>query len=83
MGPQDAVELRFSSGAHSLAGTIIELARPVAAALIMTGSGPLDRNANMKRQSLGVSEHLDEHLADVGVATFCYDKRGVGASQGD
>lgn len=54
-----------------------------AAAVILTGSGPLDRNANMKRQPLNVSLHLAEALGEAGVASLRFDKRGVGASDGD
>lgn len=52
-----------------------------AAAVIIPGSGPTDRNGD---SPLGVSAAsyrlLAEALADQGIATIRYDKRGVGAS---
>lgn len=52
-----------------------------AAAVIIAGSGPTDRNGN---SPMGVSANsyrlLAEGLAEHGVATVRYDKRGIGAS---
>lgn len=56
---------------------------PHPAALIIAGSGPLDRNGDVRRLHLGVSRRLAQLLADAGWATLRYDKRGVGASGGD
>jgi alpha/beta superfamily hydrolase len=55
---------------------------PHPAALILPGSGPLDRDANRRGMRLGLSRDLAGALADRGVASLRYDKRGVGASQG-
>jgi uncharacterized protein len=55
----------------------------VPAALLISGSGPLDRDSNMPRQVLNVSSALAVTLAGHGVASLRYDKRGVGASGGD
>jgi uncharacterized protein len=55
----------------------------VPAALLLSGSGPLDRDSNMPRQVLDVSLALAAALARHGVASLRYDKRGVGASGGD
>ncbi len=64
------------------------LARPeangdAAAALILNGSGPLDRDSNVKRQRLGVASAIAVALAARGVASLRIDKRGVGESGGD
>ena len=64
------------------------LARPPApgrapAALLLNGSGPLDRDSNVKRQRLGVAPALAGALAARGVASLRLDKRGVGESGGD
>ncbi|HEX5534180.1 MAG TPA: alpha/beta fold hydrolase [Actinomycetales bacterium] len=56
---------------------------PFPAALILPGSGPIDRNADMKRMPLRISHDLADALAKDGVASLRYDKRGVGASEGD
>jgi uncharacterized protein len=53
------------------------------AALILSGSGPLDRDSNMKGQVLDVGRALADALAAAGVASLRYDKRGVGESGGD
>ncbi|GII16583.1 hypothetical protein Ppa05_33090 [Planomonospora parontospora subsp. antibiotica] len=55
---------------------------PYPVALIITGSGPLDRDANHPRMPLGISRDLAHALARAGVASFRYDKRGAGESQG-
>ncbi|GAT70735.1 alpha/beta hydrolase [Planomonospora sphaerica] len=66
-----------STGAVSGAGR-----EPYPVALIITGSGPLDRDANHPRMPLGISRDLAHALARAGVASFRYDKRGAGESQG-
>lgn len=51
-------------------------------ALLISGSGPTDRdgnNATMKNNSL---KFLAEALAKNGIASLRYDKRGIGASKG-
>ena len=55
---------------------------PYPAALLLPGSGPIDRDADLPRMPLGVSRDLARALAERGVATLRYDKRGVGASDG-
>ena len=55
----------------------------VPAALILSGSGPLDRNSNMAGQALNVANALTDVLTEQGIATLRYDKRGVGGSEGD
>lgn len=51
-------------------------------ALILPGSGEVDRNADHRRIPLGVSRDLAHALARAGIRTLRYDKRGVGASGG-
>jgi pimeloyl-ACP methyl ester carboxylesterase len=55
----------------------------VSAALILSGSGPLDRDSNMPRQKLDIANALASTLAAHGIASLRYDKRGVGESGGD
>lgn len=78
-------DLTFTSGGHQLTGTLTTPATPGPhpAAVLVSGSGPIDRDSNMKRQRLGVMRDIAEHLARAGIASFRYDKRGVGASDGD
>ena len=68
----------------ALAGTVAEgVAAPRAVALILPGSGPVDRDADHPAIPLGVSRDLAHALARLGVRSFRYDKRGVGGSGGD
>lgn len=54
-----------------------------AAILMLHGSGPLDRNENMKGQALNIFNTLADELGRAGFASLRYDKRGCGASEGD
>ncbi|MGH9419705.1 MAG: alpha/beta hydrolase, partial [Thermoanaerobaculia bacterium] len=59
-----------------------EQSKPMPVVLILSGSGPTDRNGNSpvfpgKNNSL---QMLAEGLADNGIASLRYDKRGVGES---
>jgi uncharacterized protein len=56
---------------------------PAPAALLVNGSGPLDRDSNMPGQTLNVANALASALAAHGVGSLRYDKRGVGRSGGD
>jgi pimeloyl-ACP methyl ester carboxylesterase len=69
----------------TLAGTLAlpQAPGPVPAALLLPGSGPLDRDGNIKRMPIDVSRRLAATLAEHGWASYRYDKRGVGASAGD
>lgn len=73
------------AGDATLAGTLTTPGGvgPHPAALLIAGSGPLDRDGNHKRMPLGVSRDLAVVLNDAGLATLRYDKRGVGESTGD
>lgn len=53
------------------------------AVLLISGSGPLDRNSNMPGQTVDISRALAEHLARLDIASLRFDKRGTGASGGD
>ena len=72
------------TGALELRGTFTAPGQtPSPAALLISGSGPIDRDSNMKRMSIDVMRQVAEHLSGEGVASLRYDKRGVGESQGD
>ena len=55
----------------------------VPAALLLSGSGPLDRDSNMPGQALNVGSAFAAALASHGVGSLRFDKRGVGRSSGD
>lgn len=56
---------------------------PHAAALLLVGSGEVDRDSDHRKMPLGVTRAIAEALAESGIASLRYDKRGVGASGGD
>ena len=73
------------SGGTRLAGTVTlpASAGPHPAALLLSGSGPLDRDSNTARMRLDVSKAVAAGLLSHGIASLRYDKRGVGQSGGD
>ncbi|NMH98846.1 alpha/beta hydrolase family protein [Pseudonocardia acidicola] len=77
--------LRFDSAGHTLAGTLAlpEGDGPFPAVLLVSGSGPLDRNSDHRTMRFEVSRQLAHALAAAGLASLRYDKRGVGESPGD
>ncbi len=77
-------ELTLASSGSELAGTLLVPAgEPIATALLISGSGPIDRDSNMKRMKIDVMRQVAHYLASVGIASFRYDKRGVARSTGD
>ncbi len=81
-------EVSFVSGGYTIAGTFTEAAGPVAAALIISGSGRSDRNGDAKIPlqpplRVGVNRAVAEALGSAHVSALRFDKRGVGASGGD
>ncbi|WP_182875112.1 alpha/beta hydrolase family protein [Microbispora sp. H10670] len=79
------IDLTFDSAGHRFAGTLTlpEGDGPFPAALLLPGSGPVDRDSDHRRLPLKVTRELAEALAAAGIATYRYDKRGVGASTGE
>ena len=77
--------LTFPSGDLTLAGTLTTPTGtgPFPAAVLVSGSGPIDRDSNMKRARLDVMAQVADHLAASGIASLRYDKRGIGESEGD
>ena len=77
--------LHFPSHGTSLGATLtLPLGTgPFPGAVLLSGSGPLDRDSNVRRMRLDVSRQLADALAQAGVASVRYDKRGVGESPGD
>jgi hypothetical protein len=71
-----------------LAATYLEAAEPIAAALLIQGSGQTDRNSDV-RLPLGqklrgaITGEIATALGGIGVSSLRFDKRGVGASGGD
>jgi pimeloyl-ACP methyl ester carboxylesterase len=83
-----AREVSFDSDGCSLFGTYAEAADPVAAALLIAGSGRTDRDSDVHlplHQMLrgGITRQVSDALAAARVSSLRFDKRGVGASGGD
>jgi uncharacterized protein len=81
-------DIRFDADGCSLAGTFTAVATPVAAALLITGSGKTDRDSDVRLPGglmlrAGITRACAGTLAVAGVPSLRYDKRGVGASAGD
>jgi hypothetical protein len=81
-------DVRIDSVGCSLAATYAEVTEPVAAALLIPGSGRTDRNSDVRLpagQKLrgAITLAIAEALGTVRVSTLRFDKRGVGASGGD
>ncbi len=77
-------EVGFSSAGHRLTGTLLTpTTNRAPVALLISGSGPIDRNSNTKRAGVDVMRQVAEHLASAGIGSLRYDKRGVGASGGN
>ena len=78
-------EISIASNGDSLSGTLClpdpDGSFPVV--LMIHGSGPLDRNENIKGQKLDVFNTIADALANAGIASVRYDKRGCGESSGD
>jgi uncharacterized protein len=75
----------FRSAGLDLAGTLTLPAtgEPPPAVLLLPGSGQTDRNDNARALAINVFPPFVQALDGAGLATFRYDKRGVGASAGD
>jgi hypothetical protein len=88
--PEAETEAHFYSDGTHIAGTLAGVPHPVAAALLITGSGKINRDsdARLGRRGpmlvrTGVTRQLAGALGAANVATLRYDKRGIGASGGD
>ncbi|MBS0522724.1 MAG: alpha/beta fold hydrolase [Proteobacteria bacterium] len=81
------LDLRFAgAGGVTLSGTLLlptisELQR-VPGVVLVAGSGPTDRDGNNRylAEKIDLLKQIAGLLADNGIATLRYDKRGIGAS---
>ena len=82
----DEREIAFASDGLTLYGTLALPAEgegPFPAALFLHGSGPVDRDGNAAGLEMDAYRQLAHALARAGIASFRFDKRGVGESDGD
>lgn len=76
-------DVKLLSSGTVLGGALADVPGCRGAALILSGSGPLDRDGNMRKLRLAVSRALADTLASVGVSSLRFDKRGSGQTGGD
>jgi pimeloyl-ACP methyl ester carboxylesterase len=78
-------EVKFVSAGLTLEGTLTlpDAPKPCPAVLLIVGSGIVDRDENAKQLPIDVMRQLAMRLAENGVGSLRYDKRGVGASEGE
>jgi uncharacterized protein len=76
-------ELTIDSNGYKLAGSLIICDDAAIIALLISGSGPIDRNSNSKKIKLNVSLQLAQALRENGISSFRFDKRGIGKSERD
>ncbi len=79
---QTAEEMVVVSDSIEIYGTLLcpEDAESIPVVLIIAGSGPTDRNGNNAGYINNSLKLLADSLAENGIASLRYDKRGVGAS---
>lgn len=80
------IELSFESDGLTLVGTLTlpeDGEGPFPAVLMIHGSGALDRDESAPGFPLNFFKEVAQELAQEGIASFRYDKRGVGKSEGD
>ena len=69
---------------HNIHGTLINSKNQNSnIAIIISGSGPTDRDGNNTSLKSDYLKMLAEGLQENGISTYRYDKRGVGKSIGD
>jgi alpha/beta superfamily hydrolase len=77
----------FKSGVLKLAGTVTvpqDKGKRFPACIIISGSGPLDRNGKITDLGFSVQyKAIANKLSNSGIVVLRYDKRGVGKSEGD
>jgi len=78
-------DITFQSGDNRLAGTLMlpDLQNEFPGVVLIPGSGQVNRNENAKKLPINAFKEIAHFLANQGIATLRYDKRGVGASGGN
>ncbi|MGW6442980.1 alpha/beta hydrolase family protein [Lentzea sp. NPDC055074] len=79
------VEITLTPDGHTLPGTLTlpPGPGPHPAVLCLPGSGRVDRDSNAGRLRMELGAPLAQALAQQGIASLRYDRRGVGDSPGD
>lgn len=77
---EQPVELQ---SAVRLVGVRLRVETPSAVAVLLPGSGPIDRDGDARGLALGIQRQLADGLAERGIESVRWDKRGVGKSEGE
>jgi len=78
-------EVTFPSDRIFLSGTLTvpKGDSPLSCVIMVHGSGAQDRDGNISGFNSQIFKYIAEFLADKGIASFRYDKRGCGKSEGN
>ena len=78
-------EVTFKSDKINLSGSlIVPQCDPLPPCVVMIhGSGAQDRDGNISGFNTQIFKYIAEYLAEKGIASFRYDKRGCGKSEGN
>ena len=78
-------ETEFKSGDFRLSGTVTlpGLKGSFPGVLLIPGSGQVDRDENARKIHINAFKEIAYFLAENNIATFRYDKRGIGKSEGN
>ncbi|MEJ2280265.1 MAG: alpha/beta hydrolase [Candidatus Lokiarchaeota archaeon] len=78
-------EIKFNSNGTELAGTLTfpSTSGTFPGVLLIPGSGKVDRDENHKKMKINAFFEISHYLAQNGIASLRYDKRGVGQSGGN
>jgi pimeloyl-ACP methyl ester carboxylesterase len=81
--PFQSYDLSMDCGAGKIFGTLLvpNTKPPFPVALLISGSGPTDRDGNQPNMKNNSLRYLAENLARQGIATLRYDKRLIGQSK--
>ena len=77
-------EVNFPSDKILLSGTLTvpKGDSSLPCVIMVHGSGAQDRDGNMSGFNTQIFKYIAEFLAEKGIASFRYDKRGIGKSEG-
>ncbi|OGX80663.1 hypothetical protein A6395_00550 [Exiguobacterium sp. SH31] len=76
-------DMKIKMNYGELAGTLSLHDTPRKTVVILSGSGPSDRNGNVGPVQFNTYKKLADALYGMGVNVFRYDKQGIGESDGD
>lgn len=76
-------EMTITTAYGTIAGTFLSHKEPRTTIIMLSGSGPSDRDGNMGGVEFNTYAKLADALFGAGFNVFRYDKQGIGESDGD